>query len=365
MRKLLGFLFKRPIAFIAEKLSSSPREKEVFGALSRLLRDIRKNKKRKGITLEFDSLKDRFIIFSDQHKGIRDGGDDFRGAEKNYLAALSYYYSQEYSFVSLGDCEELWKNSPEKVMKSNDACFLAENTFLAKNKYYRVFGNHDLIWKYLFQQRLFLRPVFGRKIKVYEGILLRTSHNEQEFSIFLTHGHQGDLRGIGSPFSIWVVANIWTPIQRYLGVSINTPATSFVLTDKHNAMMYDWSATQHRLILISGHTHKPVFASLDHIEKLTNQLAKARIAGESNLIKSLELEINKKKAEYAGKKQIRRMARPSYFNSGCCCFEDGDITGIEIADGHIRLVKWDSKEGMPVRKVLEESFLSDVLESLG
>ena len=30
----------------------------------------------------------------------------------------------------------------------------------------------------------------------------------------------------------------------------------------------------------------------------------------------------------------------TYFNSGCCCFDDGDITGIEIEAGMIRLIKW-------------------------
>jgi predicted phosphodiesterase len=40
-------------------------------------------------------------------------------------------------------------------------------------------------------------------------------------------------------------------------------------------MMYEWSATQKNLLFISGHTHKPVFASLDHIDRLTKQLQKA------------------------------------------------------------------------------------------
>jgi hypothetical protein len=31
---------------------------------------------------------------------------------------------------------------------------------------------------------------------------------------------------------------------------------------------------------------------------------------------------------------------PCYFNTGCCSFPDGDITGLEIADGEIRLVRW-------------------------
>ncbi len=45
---------------------------------------------------------------------------------------------------------------------------------------------------------------------------------------------------------------------------------------------------------------------------------------------------------------------PNYFNSGCCCLTDGDMTGIEIADGFIRLIKWTSLPEGPQRQVLEE-----------
>ena len=46
-----------------------------------------------------------------------------------------------------------------------------------------------------------------------------------------------------------------------------------------------------------------------------------------------------------------RNMNPFYFNTGCCCFSDGDITGIEIADGFIPLIKWSETKG---REVLEK-----------
>lgn len=55
---------------------------------------------------------------------------------------------------------------------------------------------------------------------------------------------------------------------------------------------------------------------------------------------------------------------PCYFNTGCCCFEDGDITGIEISEGQIRLVRWPDDEGNPRGKVLEAGSLKDVFRSL-
>jgi hypothetical protein len=167
-----------------------------------------------------------------------------------------------------------------------------------------------------------------------------------------------------NPFSKWVVAAIWTPIQRFLEVSINTTSDSFDLVDRHNIMMYEWSATQKNLLFISGHTHKPVFASLDHIDRLTKQLEKAIAAHDEAAAKVIAEEIEKRKLEYAGKKFVKTMAHPSYFNSGCCCFSDGDITGIEIADGFIRLIKWETTDEGSIRKVLEESPLYYIFDSL-
>ncbi len=364
MRKFLKWLLGKPITWLAQKVSSSPKKIDVFVSLNRLLNKIRAGKKNRGLIKPLDISRDRIIVFSDQHKGARDNADDFRGAEQNYLSALGYYYAQRFQFVNLGDCEELWKNTPQKVMAKNGSCFEAEKKFEEGYHYYRIFGNHDLEWKYSLQQKVFLVPVFGPTLKVYEGILFKTTYRGEPYSIFLAHGHQGDLRSDGNPFSAWVVANIWTPIQRYLQISINTPATSFELTDKHNIIMHEWSATQQNLIFISGHTHKPVFASMDHIDRLNKQLLHAQQANDASGVASVQQELEKRKNEYAGKQKIITKTKPSYFNSGCCCFADGDITGIEIADGFIRLIKWHQQNGNSQRLVLEESELSYVFEQL-
>jgi hypothetical protein len=44
---------------------------------------------------------------------------------------------------------------------------------------------------------------------------------------------------------------------------------------------------------------------------------------------------------------------------------DGDITGIEIADGNIRLIKWYDEEIQSKRKVLEEISFSVLLKDIG
>jgi hypothetical protein len=56
--------------------------------------------------------------------------------------------------------------------------------------------------------------------------------------------------------------------------------------------------------------------------------------------------------------------KPTYFNSGCCCFSDGDITGIEIADGCMRLIKWTMIGQVPQRQVLEETRLVELVKRI-
>ena len=364
-KRFLQKILRAPITRLANKISSAPVKADVFASLDVLLKEIRNGNTTEGVVLPYEMATGRFIIFSDQHKGTRDNADDFTLAEKNYSAALDHYFTNNFTFINLGDCEELWENTPEAVMKVNTPILQAEVRFLQANRYYRVFGNHDLEWKYPFQQKLYLKPVFGDALKIYEGIELQTQYNGKVYSIFLTHGHQGDKRSDGNPFSTWVVAAIWTPIQRFLAININTISDSFELVDAHNIIMYDWSATQQQLVFISGHTHKPVFASLDHIDLLNHQLEAAKIKGDAIAIQKIEADLAVYTKQYEGKTFVKTMAYPSYFNSGCCCFDDGDISGIEIADGFIRLIKWEGKNGAtPARIVWQESPLSYIFEQL-
>lgn len=59
------------------------------------------------------------------------------------------------------------------------------------------------------------------------------------------------------------------------------------------------------------------------------------------------------------------MSKPCYFNTGCCSFGDGDITGIEIVNGLIKLVRWLDDEGRPLPKELEVSDLRKVFTDVG
>jgi hypothetical protein len=128
--------------------------------------------------------------------------------------------------------------------------------------------------------------------------------------------------------------------------------------------MYEWSVAQQALLLITGHTHQPVFESLTYIERLYRQLLLAKAAGNQEVVKETEAEIRKRRFEYAHISPDYLTMKPTYFNAGCCCFDDGDITGVEISDGCLRLVKWTKKGPTAVRAVLEEESLTVLQKSI-
>ena len=347
MRKFLRKILSPILTRLASK-ASSPKRKDVFSSLSRLIRDIENNKGKKGVVIDVDHNKDKFIIFSDHHKGNKDHGDDFAGNEPNYLAALNYYLQNKFTYINLGDAEELWKYKPKEVISKNITALKSEAKFQELNKpsgsckYYKTFGNHDVTWKNKLDIDIWFKDIFSLPLPVYEGILLKTIINEKLLSIFLTHGHQGDKMSDNNALSTWMVAHIWRPLQRYLQINVNTPAKDYTLRDKHNIMMHEWSSRHESLLLITGHTHKPVFASGLYSDHPNNTVNDNKIAAAER----------------------RSKLKPSYFNSGCCCYNDGDITGIEIAGGKISLIKWHWDNNSSQRSVLEEKELSELVQEL-
>lgn len=339
VRKLLRKVLRKPLTALANRFDSAPQQEPVHRALHKLWQRLQAGQPAAGPTIHFPMESGRFIIFSDQHKGIRDAADDFRDAAPNYNQALDYYFAHGFTLINNGDAEELWENKPAAIIPKNQEALAAEARFVREHRYYRTYGNHDLEWKYEWPRRLYLYPVLGRNLRITEAVVLQTRYREEDWSILVTHGHQGDSRSDGNTVSQWLVAALWTPVQRFLDININTTAGSFEKINLHNKIMNAWSDTRKNLILISGHTHKPVFGSIHYPEYLRRQ---KDLHPESAVDPSL---------------------RSTYFNSGCCCFDNGAITGIEIAGGVIRLIQWSAHASGSLRTVLQESPLSRIFDS--
>jgi len=131
--------------------------------------------------------------------------------------------------------------------------------------------------------------------------------------------------------------------------------------------MYRWARSQNKLILVAGHTHRPVWSSLTHLDQLEFDLAiemdkpmtpvvEARIAE-----LEAEIEARRAKSKPCGDEAFRHS--PVYFNTGCCRFSDGDITGIEVEMGDLRLIKWSGRPSQR-RTVLESGKIADLFQML-
>ncbi len=325
MRKIFQFVLASPLTWLANYLSAAPKKEAVFKSLTGLYDAAVKPGDMSCIILEADAKTDKLVIFSDQHKGNKTWADDFWQAESTYIQALQQYNVQGFTLINLGDSEELWKFKASQILPLNEESLLAEAAFQPE-RYYKTYGNHDILWKNSLDVNLLLKNYFTLPLPVHEGILLKLNMPGKVLNMFLTHGHQGDVMSDNNRLSTWVVAHIWMPIQRYLRLNINSPSKDYRLRNKHNQMMHEWSSQQQSLLLVTGHTHQPVFASGKYFNHPNNQIPGAN----------------------AG-------VKPCYFNTGCCCYSDGDITGIEISDGKIALIKWHSEQNKASRFVLEEA----------
>jgi hypothetical protein len=78
MRRLLRLLLLRPVLWASAKFSSRPRRPLIFKALDKLYATILEKPGERGLVIPFDKQTGRVIILSDQHKGARDGSDEFK-----------------------------------------------------------------------------------------------------------------------------------------------------------------------------------------------------------------------------------------------------------------------------------------------
>jgi UDP-2,3-diacylglucosamine pyrophosphatase LpxH len=354
LQKFLRKILLKPVLSLTKRFSGSPEKKIIFKALNELQQNILDNKSGKGKIIPFDLKDGSFIIFSDAHKGGGDNADDFMQCEDNYLGALQYYHHNGFHFISLGDSEELWETTLAPIKKVHPKSFESEKQFIPANAFTKIYGNHDLYWSNDPFAGIELKKIYGRELQVFEGVILTTFIDDIALNIFCTHGHQGDKLSDGNWFSKFFVARIWAPFQAYLNINPNTPAYDSSLKNKHNQAMYEWTINHKNILLVTGHTHQPVFASLTHLERLFRDLLICRNNNDQEGAGKTEKEIEIRKHQYQHISEDYLSMLPTYFNSGCCCYDDGDITGLEIDKGCIRLIKWSKKSGVPTRKVLEE-----------
>ena len=73
----------------------------------------------------------KFILMSDCHRGTGGFEDNFSKNQKLYSTALEYYYNEGYTYIELGDGDELWEN--KKINHIIDEFMFLENFIMSKD----------------------------------------------------------------------------------------------------------------------------------------------------------------------------------------------------------------------------------------
>jgi UDP-2,3-diacylglucosamine pyrophosphatase LpxH len=297
----------------------------------------------------------RLVIVSDLHRGAGDDADDFRFSQHALATALGHYRRTGWMLAVLGDSEELWECEPDEVVAEYRASLRLEKPFLDDGRYFRFAGNHDEDWLSAALVEQYLEPILGR-VGILQALRLEVMDQRRRLGeVFLVHGHQGTLLGdVYAWVSEAALPVVWRPVQRLFNIKTTLPATDWRLGRKHERAMHNWAVARRGLIVISGHTHHPVFPSPARYEQLSATYDDLRHQPEA--YGSEELERLEADLAYAAD-----VEQPCYFNTGCCSFSDGSLTAIEIAGGQMRLVRWRRPEVKPTRQVLASAPLKQVL----
>ena len=163
--------------------------------------------------------------------------------------------------------------------------------------------------------------------------------------LFLVHGHQGTASSDrNAAISRFFVRAAWRPLQNMINRPWNTPAVDWTLRGEHARDMEAW-AHKHGRVLVTGHTHLPVFFGGRKRPAVTPaDVDPPAQAGDpsSEALRRARLEWARAEEERLRRRPPVMPKTPCYFNTGCCSFGDGDITGLEISGGALRLVRWPS-----------------------
>lgn len=248
----------------------------------------------------------KIVLISDCHRGDGSWVDDFSHNQNLYYSAIKYYYRNGYTYIDLGDSDELWKNKKfHDITNVYTDIFRLLHGFYKKGRYYMIYGNHDIVKRYpsfikknlnkFYNSHLDRCEPLFEQIEVHEGLILRNA--ETQTKLFLIHGHQGDLlNDLLWRIGRFLTRYFWRRLEFFGYKDPTSAATNNEKKRKVERKIIEW-VKANRQIVIAGHTHRPHCPSKDE---------------------------------------------PPYFNDGSCVHPNC-ITCIEIVNSEITLMKWDVK----------------------
>lgn len=279
----------------------------------------------KRLTKIFDTVKqiifnddDRLVFFSDVHRGNNSWADEFAQNEAVYTYALQHYYDSGFTYVEVGDGDELLKfKYVAPIRIAHEQVYRLLQKFHREKRLHYIFGNHDseyrrpdLVHKklnHIFDPVTDEEEILFDDFKAYEGLVFH--HEESGVNLFAVHGHQGD--DLFHRF-IWLnrilLRMLWRPLQMLGFKDPSSVAQNINKRQKVEEELMKWSA-DHKQPMITGHTHK---------------------------------------------ERYPKIGKTPYFNTGSCVHLRW-ITCIEIVKGKIALIRWRIKPNKKGHLVVKRS----------
>lgn len=245
----------------------------------------------------------KYVLFSDCHRGDNSFADDFARNREVFKFAFNHYFDEGFTYIELGDGDELWENSKfRNVFEANKHIYLLLKKFHDEDRLFFIWGNHDMDYKNPKRVQKNLHYYYEPVEECEKELLVNASfseaiilENDKQESVLLMHGHQADwFNYIFWRLSKFLVRVLWKPLQ-IIGVSDPTsPAQNFRNLIKVEKRIENWIKANNNQMVVTGHTHRPRFPSPNEIP---------------------------------------------FFNDGSCVHPRA-ITGLEIEDNQITLIKW-------------------------
>lgn len=320
---------------------------------------------------ELSLLGQKYVLFSDLHLGDGGRADDFCHNESAMIAALNYYRANGYHAILLGDIEEFWQFDLERVRgRYINSVYKGFRAF-GDERVHRIFGNHDSQWGSPRDPMKNNPQICGCAVEA-----IRLIYMQGKGCILSIHGHQGDGESDKHSWSSRFWVRVYRAIEPIIKLDRHPAAAKSQITKDYEKILYS-IAKENKIILICGHSHRAIFASLSYIDRLreqSGQLQARRLAFKDDKEKyqqmqeELRLVSDKIRDEEDKNRDIVPVEEsgkplPCYFNTGCGIFPDG-ITAIEIANDKIRLVKWPRKPVAAMPEIFQEGTLSQFIAAV-
>lgn len=245
----------------------------------------------------------KLIFFSDVHRGDNSFSDEFAHNQNIYLYAMNYYFDQGFTYIEVGDGDELWEHSDfNHVRSAHDDIYNMLKVYYDAGRFHALYGNHNMDFKNDYYVKQNLERYFDEFTDTYEQLFpgvtfheaIVLEHETSGKEIFVVHGHQGDfINDQAWPFTKFLNRHLWHYLHVVGFTNPASPAKNLHKRHKIEVNFTKWIKANQKMLIV-GHTHRPKFPG----------------DGEE-----------------------------PYFNTGSCIFPR-NITGIEIQNDTISLVDW-------------------------